>query len=95
MEKVINAVAARQNLGQMLEEAYYQGNSFIIERASRPMAAVIPIEQYRQWQMRREQFFALIDQVQERTRQAPVTELAEAITAAVSASKKAATEAAR
>ena len=95
MEKVINAVAARQNLGQMLEEAYYQGNSFIIERANRPMAAVIPIEQYRQWQMRREQFFALIDQVQECTRQTPVTELAEAITAAVSATKKAAPGAAR
>jgi prevent-host-death family protein len=95
MEKVINAVAARQNLGQMLEEAYYQGNSFIIERASRPMAAVIPIEQYRQWQMRREQFFALTEQVQERTRQVPVDELAEAITEAVSATKKAAPGAAR
>jgi hypothetical protein len=45
--------------------------------------------------MRREQFFALIDQVQERTRQVPVAELAEAITAAASASKKAAGRAAR
>ena len=88
MEKMINAVAARQNLGQILEEAYYKGNSFVIERASRPMAVVIPIGQYRQWQMRREQFFALIDQVQERTRRVPVAELEDAIGEAVSASRK-------
>jgi len=44
MEKVINAVAARRRLGQLLEEAFYRGDVFIIERAGRPMAAVIPIE---------------------------------------------------
>lgn len=91
MERTINAVAARQSLGRLLEEAYYQGNSFVIERANRPMAAVIPIEQYHQWQMRREQFFALINQVQEGTRQIPVAELEDAIGEAVSAVKKAAT----
>lgn len=91
MEKVINAVAVRQNLGQILEEAYYQGNSFIIERASRPMAVVIPIEQYRQWQMRREHFFALIEQVQETTRRVAAGDLEETIREAVAAVKSTAT----
>jgi len=88
VEKTINAVAARRNFGQMLEEAYHRGNRFIVERAGRPMAVVVPIEQYEQWQFRREQFFALIDQVQQRTRQVPVAELEEVITEAVVAAKQ-------
>ena len=95
MEKTINAVAARQRLGQLLEETYYRGYAFIIERAGRPMAAVVPVEQYRQWQQRRAGFFAMIDQVQERTREVPPEELEAAIAEAVTAAKaaeKAATE---
>jgi prevent-host-death family protein len=41
--KTINALKARQNLGQMLEEVYYKGDQFIIERAGKPMAAVVPL----------------------------------------------------
>ncbi len=89
MEKTINAVAARQRMGQLLEEAYYRGNVFIIERAGRPMAAVVPIEQYRQWQQRRDDFFAMIDQVQERTREVPPEELEAVIAEAVAAAKTA------
>jgi prevent-host-death family protein len=41
--KKINAMKARQNFGQMLEEVYYRGEQFVIERAGRPMAALIPL----------------------------------------------------
>ncbi|HZM24887.1 MAG TPA: type II toxin-antitoxin system Phd/YefM family antitoxin [Anaerolineales bacterium] len=43
--KKINAMKARQNFGQMLEEVYYRGEQFVIERAGRPMAALIPLSQ--------------------------------------------------
>jgi prevent-host-death family protein len=88
MEKKISAMEARKNLGQLLEETYYRGDVFVIQRAARPMAVLVPLAQYQQWQMRREQFFALIDQVQERTRQVPVVELEEAIAEAVEAVKR-------
>jgi len=65
MEKTINALDARRRLGQLLEEVYYQGHQYIIERAGKPMAVVVPISQYRQWKERREQFFALIDEARE------------------------------
>jgi prevent-host-death family protein len=87
MEKVISAMTARRNLGQILEKAFYKGDSFIIERAGKPMAAVIPIEQYRHWQRERDQIFAMIDEVQQRTRQVPVEELEADIEAAVDAAK--------
>ncbi len=87
MEKTISAMEARKNFGQLLEETHYQGKVFVIERATKPMAVLVPLEQYHQWQLRREQFFALIDQAQERTRQVPAAELEEIIAAAAQAAK--------
>jgi prevent-host-death family protein len=85
MERKVSAMQARRNLGRLLDEVCYLGDVFIIQRAAKPMAALVPLEQYHQWQLRREQFFALIDQAQERTRQIPDDELYESITKAADA----------
>jgi prevent-host-death family protein len=41
--KTINAMKARQQLGTILEEIYYRGEVYIIERAGKPMAALVPL----------------------------------------------------
>ena len=66
MVKKVNALKARQNFGQMLEEVYYKGDQFVIERAGKPMAAVVPLWQLEAWQKRREQFFAAVEEVQQK-----------------------------
>jgi len=48
--KTINAMKARQTFGQILEEVYYKGEQFVIERAGRPMAAVVPLSLLEEWQ---------------------------------------------
>lgn len=63
MEKTISALDVRRKLGQLLEEVYYQGSQFIVERAGKPMAVIVPVSQYKQWKERRERFFAMIDEV--------------------------------
>jgi len=65
MVKTVNALKARQNLGQLLEEVYYKGDQYVIERAGKPMAAVVPLWQLEEWQKRREQFFAAVEEVQQ------------------------------
>src|SRR5215510_14411622 len=65
MVKKVNALKARQNLGQLLEEVYYKGDQYVIERAGKPMAAVVPLWQLEEWQTRREQFFAAVEEVQQ------------------------------
>ena len=65
MIKKVNALKARQNFGQMLEEVYDKGEQFVIERAGKPMAAVVPLWQLEAWQKRREQFFAAVEEVQQ------------------------------
>ena len=65
MVKKVNALKARQNFGQMLEEVYYKGDQFVIERAGKPMAAVVPLWQLEEWQQRRAAFFAAVEEVQQ------------------------------
>ncbi len=59
MVKKINALKARKNLGQLLEEVYYKDNQYVIERAGRPMAAVVPVWQLEGWRKRRERLCGL------------------------------------
>ena len=59
MVKKINALKARKNLGQLLEEVYYKDNQYVIERAGRPMAAVVPVWQLEGWGKCRERLCGL------------------------------------
>ena len=68
MVKTVNALKARKNLGQLLEEVYYQGDKYVIERAGRPMAAVVPIWQLEEWQKLRARFFGMVAEVQQRNK---------------------------
>jgi len=69
MVKTVNALKARQNFGQLLEEVYYKGDQYVIERAGKPMAAVVPLWQLEEWQKRRAQFFAAVEEVQQQNQQ--------------------------
>ena len=83
MLKTISALKARKNLGELLEEVYYRGDQYIIERAGKPMAAVVPLSQLEAWQERRDAFFGMVDEAREKTRKTkPATmekEVAEAV----------------
>lgn len=63
MTKRVNALKARRNLGQLLEEVYYKGDQYVIERAGRPMAAVVPVWQLEEWQKRRQRFFGMVGEL--------------------------------
>lgn len=50
MLKKINALKARQNLGQVMNEVSIKEDDYIIERAGKPLVVMIPIQKYRQFQ---------------------------------------------
>lgn len=83
VERIVNATKARKQFGRLLEEVYYQGRRVIIERAGRPVAVLVPLEQYDQWQAQRQSFFAMVDEVQQRTRSTPAESLEATIAGAV------------
>jgi antitoxin (DNA-binding transcriptional repressor) of toxin-antitoxin stability system len=70
MTRTINATRARQNLGVLLTEVFAKNDQFIIERNGRPMAAIIPVWQFEQWNVKREAFFGMISKVRYRNRKA-------------------------
>ena len=63
MTKTLTAIKARQNLGEILEEVYYKGDEYIIERAGKPMAAVVPLSQLRTREENRKRLFEMMDKV--------------------------------
>lgn len=84
MTKTTTAIKARRNLGQLLEEVFYRGDEFIIERAGKPMAVIVPIQEFEAWQKQREKDFALFDEVRAKAKKAKVSDVekdvAEALT---------------
>ena len=63
MYKRISALKARQNLGQVMNEVALKGDDYIIERAGKPLVAVIPIEKYRSLQREIGEFFESLSKV--------------------------------
>lgn len=89
MEKIINALKVRQNLGTLLNEVLLKNDQFIIERNGKPMAAVIPVWQFKQWKENRKAFFRMIDQVRQKNRRVNQKTIESEITEAIAFAKKA------
>ena len=63
MQKKISAMKARQNFGQVMNEAALRGDDFIVERAGRPMVAIVSIEKYQLLQKDRKELRSIVNTV--------------------------------
>lgn len=88
MIRTINALAARKKFGQLLEEAYYRGDEIIVERAGKPMAVIVSIEEFKNWQTERERDFAFLDKIRERSKDLSAEKVEEIVDEAVKAVRK-------
>ena len=83
MEKHIGAFKTRRKFGQLLEEAFYNKDSFIVQQAGRPMAVLVSYDEYQQWRMlAKVQVMHLVDEVWQRTQAVPAAELEADVAAA-------------
>ncbi len=91
MLKKLNAVKARQNLGQLMNEVAIKEDDYIIERAGKELVAIIPIAKYRRFeeeeQQARNNFFKMVDQMRKKVKGASAKVLDEAINEAMNAAK--------
>ena len=46
MLKKVSALKARQNLGQIMNEVSIRGDDYVIERAGKPLVAIINLDKY-------------------------------------------------
>lgn len=64
MLKKISAIKVRQNLGHVMNEVALKEDEYIVERAGKPMVAIIPIDQYQRLRGEKEDFFRMADEIQ-------------------------------
>ena len=63
MLKKLSAMKARQNFGQVMNEVSLKGDDYVIERAGKPLVAIISMEKYRILQKEREETFRALDKI--------------------------------
>lgn len=68
MLKTINALQVRRQLGQFLEEMFYKGTEFIIERGGKPMAAAIPLSEYVAYKKQKGEDTKALDEIMVRSK---------------------------
>ncbi|MBI2840543.1 MAG: type II toxin-antitoxin system prevent-host-death family antitoxin [Acidobacteria bacterium] len=78
-----DAREARRRFTEILDAAETKGGACIIRRAGHEVAAVVPVERFRQWEHQRQELFGLIDRVRRRTKRVPEKLLQAAIKDAV------------
>lgn len=66
MEKRISAWEARRQFGKVLRDVS-SGKAVVVESHGEEVAAVVPIERFRQWEYDREAFFDQLELMAERS----------------------------
>lgn len=64
MLKTVSAIKVRQNLGQVMNEVALKDDEYIVERAGKPLVAIIPVEKYLSLKRNRDEFFRMYDALQ-------------------------------
>ncbi len=85
MQKKISAMKARQNFGQIMNEAALRGDEFVVERAGKPMVAIVSMDKYEILQRNRHGLRRAVDGIRDRMRGEDPVAVEEAIAEAVSA----------
>jgi prevent-host-death family protein len=88
MKRRLSAVDARQKLGDVLSGVFYRHDEVIIERAGKPMAAVVPMRIYEAYVRERELMLERIEQTHEANKHVTAEEAEEAAVEAVRAYRR-------
>lgn len=91
MRKTISALKVRQNLGQVMNEVSIKGDDYVVERAGKPLVAIIPLEKYLRFQKDLDEFYGEVKAFQAGVKDVPGKVLDEALSEATLAAKKAET----
>ena len=86
MTERITALKARKNLGELLNKTLYRGDSFIIERAGKEFAALVPLEEFRMLSALKEKNSSILEGIRSKLCKAKISE--EVVEEAIAAVRK-------
>jgi prevent-host-death family protein len=88
MQKKISAMKARQNLGQIMNEVAIRGDDYIIERAGKPLVAIIAMGKYQRLEEDREEALQAVRSIWSKMDGADAEEVEGIIGEAIRATRK-------
>jgi prevent-host-death family protein len=88
MLKTVNAVKARQNLGQLINEVYLKDDQYIIERDGKPMVALVPLKHLERWLKQKEKDFEVFEQIRGRNKKVKRKKLEKDVILAIQAIRR-------
>jgi prevent-host-death family protein len=88
MIKKLPALKARQNLGQVMNEVALRGDEYIVERAGKPLVAIISMDRYRMLEQDRVSALEAVNDIWEKMKGASPQMIERTIDEAVRATRK-------
>jgi prevent-host-death family protein len=88
MLKTVNAVKARQNLGQLINEVYLKDDQYIIERDGKPMVALVPLKHLERWLKQKEKDFEVFEQIRGKNKKVKRKKLEKDVNLAIQAIRR-------
>lgn len=88
MLKTVNAVKARQNLGQLMNEVYLKNDQYIIERDGKPMVALVPLKHLEGWLKQKERDFKVFEKIRKENKKVKLKEVEKDVNSAVKAIRR-------
>ena len=88
MIRTAPAMTVRQNLGELLNEVQYRGDSVVITKGGKPVAAIVDIALYERIRSMREDFDRMLDALAEAGKKVPASEVDSLVAEAVAQSRR-------
>ncbi len=82
------AMTVRQNLGELLNEVQYRGDSVVITKGGKPVAAIVDIALYERIRRMREDFDRMLDALAEAGKSVSAPEVESLVSEAVATSRR-------
>lgn len=83
-----NAMTARKNFGRLMEEAHYRGDEIVVERAGKPMVAIISYAEFQEFKQQRAKDFEILDRIRAKNQDVKPEEVEKAVESAISEIRK-------
>lgn len=81
--KKIKSAQARNILGQIMDEVYYRGGDYILEKGRKEMAVIISIEEYKRMKKERLDDFRIFHEIWENNKDLAVNQAEKDISGAI------------
>lgn len=88
MTRELTALKVRGSLGEILEKVYYKGEEYVIKRGKKPMAVLIPLDEFESYKKQREADMKIFDKIRAKAKAYSTKEIEADVEEAIKAVRK-------